>query len=300
MREELVLQQPGSASAVFVAARTGRTTVSAVMDVPCVHESPACAPPSGDWSVTIDVVSTPTPAPVLRLDGDGRPVSGAETRVSVLGGSGTVEVVRLQADGSASVLRTGTLAQGQVTFALRPDRRTTLQARYRDDSTTDVSDALHLSVAAAVSITGAASRPTRLHLLGRHQGPESRSHRDPVPRRGLWKASAHGSHDHAERWQLCAQAALHRKWTVRLPHGHGRGHDQRGGHQPWALHPRLLTVIRSRQSRLCGPEVVPLRAALRTTQCTERACQTQSERADDLEVLGRSVRHLPSRLGRGS
>ncbi|MCU1692560.1 MAG: hypothetical protein JWM64_1651 [Frankiales bacterium] len=57
-RDAASSQQPGAASAVFLARRTGRTTVTAGSDAPCTSDPAPCTPGPG-FSLTVDIVPAP-------------------------------------------------------------------------------------------------------------------------------------------------------------------------------------------------------------------------------------------------
>lgn len=55
-RQSVSEYQPGATAATFRAVGSGRSTLTATTDAPCLHTSPSCAMPQQLWSVTVDVL----------------------------------------------------------------------------------------------------------------------------------------------------------------------------------------------------------------------------------------------------
>ena len=70
--------QPGATAAFFRAVGTGRTTVTAATDAPCLHGSPRCAIAQRLWTVTVDIVpaSCTLTGPAAVPSGSSVPLTG--------------------------------------------------------------------------------------------------------------------------------------------------------------------------------------------------------------------------------
>lgn len=55
-RQSVSEYQPGATTATFRAVGSGRSTLTATTDAPCLHTSPSCAMAQRLWSVTVDVL----------------------------------------------------------------------------------------------------------------------------------------------------------------------------------------------------------------------------------------------------
>lgn len=139
-RENAQYQAHGINQSVFRALRLGSTTITSSTDALCFHTTPACALPSRQWSVEVEVVPAPSEqcrvAAAVSLE---RPTvtatEAAPVTVRAAAGAAVDLYAYTRPSTSYRLVRSGTTGpDGTVSFALRPPANTRLHAQVRDCS----------------------------------------------------------------------------------------------------------------------------------------------------------------------